>query len=110
MDEIRHETTFFKPPVTVVDNPNIPTLQYVFKVAPHFQRELNLPAEIIADQVQDYSLRPSLEKYCPNVDQIRQVLATIGYKDLMADCGTDADSIYDCLEKHIWYCHQWMMW
>jgi hypothetical protein len=106
MEEIRYERTFynFKPPVTVIDNPEIDTLQYVFKVAPYFQRKLNLPAEIIADQVQDYSLRPSLEKYCPDLDQIKQVLATDGYKDLMADCGTDADSIYNCLEKQIWYC------
>ncbi len=108
MEDIRHETTFFKPPVTVVDNPDIPTLQYVFKVAQHFQRELNLPAEIIADQFQNYSLRPSLEKYCPDVDQIRQALAICGDKYLMADCGTDADSIYNCLEKHIWSFHQWI--
>ena len=106
MEEIRYETTFQKRPVTVVDS-STDTLQYVFKIAPHLQRELNLPTEIIADQLQDYSLRPSLEKYCTDVDKIKQVLTTFGDKYLMANCGTTADDIYDCLEKHVWYFHQW---
>lgn len=79
------------------------TLQYKVQIAPQIQEKFHLPAEMITNQLQDYSLVSILKAHCPNEQETKNLL-----KEFTSCKFNDEDDVYTNLEKIIrdydfWY-------